>query len=100
MQETLSKISIGLECFGQFVINGCPELVFLNCYHQWSSLVWRNRNRIDSFLYSRDNGTQGYPLAMVVYGICTLLLIKQPKVEFPNVTQLCYTDDSGAMGIF
>ena len=44
--------------------------------------------------------TQGYPLAMVAYGIGVLPLRKRLKVEYPDVTQPWYADDSGALGTF
>ena len=48
----------------------------LNCYHQWSSLVVQNSNGDVSFLHSREGAMQGYPPAMVAYGIVILPLIK------------------------
>ena len=53
-----------------------------------------------SFLYSGEGVTNGYPLDMVAYGIEIILLIKLPKVEFPDITQPWYSDDTGALGTF
>ena len=58
-----------------------------NCYCHWSSLVLRNRNGAASFLHSREGVTQGDPLSMVSYCIGIPPLIKNLKVEFPDVTQ-------------
>ena len=44
--------------------------------------------------------TQGYPLAMVAYGIDIFLLIKKLKALFPHLTQPCYADNDGALGTF
>ena len=44
--------------------------------------------------------TQGYPLAMVSYGIGVLPLIKRLKVEYPDVTQPWYDEDAGAIGMY
>ena len=43
---------------------------------------------------------QGYPLAMVAYGIGILPLIKNMKAKFPAVTQCYYADNFGALGTF
>ena len=53
-----------------------------------------------SFLISREGMTQGYPLAMVAYGIDIFLLIKQLKALFPHLTQPCYAENDGALGTF
>ena len=71
---------------------------FLNCYHQWSLLVFRNGNGTAHFLHSREDVTQGGPLAMAAYGIGVLPLIKRLKSEHPDVTQTWYADDAGVIG--
>ena len=43
---------------------------------------------------------QGDPLEMIAYGIGILRLIKNPKREIPDVTQLWYADNAGALGTF
>ena len=48
---------------------------------------------MSSFLQSREGVTQRYPLAMVAYSIGTVMLIKNLKTEFPDVTQPSYADD-------
>ena len=60
---------------------------FLNCYHHWSFIVFWNRNGTASFLHSKECMTQGGPKAMVSYGIVILLLIKNLKEEYTDVTQ-------------
>ena len=41
---------------------------------------------------------QGYPLAMVDYGLWVLLKTKNLKAAHPDVMQPRYTDDAGALG--
>ena len=69
-----------------------------NCYCHWSSLVLCNRNRTASILNSREGVMQGYPLAMVDYGLWVLLKTKNLKAAHPDVMQPRYTDDAGALG--
>ena len=73
---------------------------FFNCYCHWSSLVLRDGNGTASFLHSKEGMTQGYTLAMILYGIGILLLIKKLKREIPDVTQPWYSDKSGALVTF
>ena len=68
-------------------------LVF-NWYRHWSSLVLRNRNRTTSIIHIREGVTQGDPLAMIVYGIGVLPLIKNLKRAILDVTQPWYADDA------
>ena len=44
--------------------------------------------------------TQGEPLAIIVYGIGIIPLIKNLKREIPDVTHPWYADDAGASGTF
>ena len=44
--------------------------------------------------------TQGEPLAMFAYGVGIIPLNKLLKAEFPDITQPCYADDAGALGMF
>ena len=41
---------------------------------------------------------QGDPLTMVDYGIGIITLIKITKVEFPDITQIWYSDNASALG--
>ena len=41
---------------------------------------------------------QGDPLTMVAYGIGIITLIKITKVEFPDITQIWYSDNASALG--
>ena len=80
----------------------CPfriRFVF-NFYRHWSSLVLQNRNGAASFLHSKEGVMQGDSLAMIVYGIGILPLIKNIKMEIPDVTQPWYAGNSGALGTF
>ena len=47
-----------------------------------------------------EGATQGYPLAMISYGIGVLPLIRELRVAQPCVTQTCYANDEGAGGNF
>ena len=55
---------------------------------------------MESFLHSRKGVSQGYPLAMVAYGIGILPMIKNLQSEFPDATHPCCADDAGALGTF
>ena len=44
--------------------------------------------------------TQGGALYRVAYDIVVLLLIKQLKAEYPDITQPWYTYNTGALGMF
>ena len=70
------------------------------CYCHWSLLVPKNRNCIASFMHSREGVIQGYPIAMVTYGIGIHPLIKLLKSEIPDVTQPCLANNDGALGTF
>ena len=52
------------------------------------------------FLRSKEGVTQGYPLAMIAYGIGVLPLIQELREAHPCVTQPWYADDAGAGGTF
>ena len=51
-------------------------------------------------MHIREGVSQGYPLAMITYGTGILLLIKNPKSEFPDVYQTWYAGDDSALGTF
>ena len=53
-----------------------------------------------SFMLGMEGVTQGYPFAMVTYGIGVLPLIKFPKVAYPDVTKPWYDENGGALGMF
>ena len=76
------------------------DCFFFNWYRHWSLLVLRNVNGTASILNSREGVTQGGPLAMIVYGIGILPLIKNLERAIPDVTHPWYTDDAGALGTF
>ena len=71
-----------------------------NCYRHWSSLVLRNGNGTTIFLHSKEGVTQGVPLAMIVYEIGILPLIKNLKREIPDAAQPWYYDNARALGMF
>ena len=62
--------------------------------------VLKNGNGTDIFLNSRESVTQGDPLAMVVYRIGVLSLIKLLKAAHPVITQPCCADNDCALGVF
>ena len=71
-----------------------------NCYCHWSSLVFRNGNGTASFLHSKEGVTHGDTPVMIACGIGILPLIKNLKLEGPDVTQTWYTDDTRSLGMF
>ena len=72
----------------------------LNCYFHHSYLVLRRWDGKDNIIHRRESVMQGYPLAMVAYGIEILLLIKHLKSTYLDVTQPWYADHAGALGMF
>ena len=66
-------------------------------YYHWSSLVFRNSNRMASFLHNKDDVTHVDPLVMIAYGIIILPLINNFRQEVPDVTQTWYADKAGAL---
>ena len=72
-----------------------------NCYRHWATLVVRDTGEGSGhFLHSKEGMTQGYPLAMISYGIGVLPLIKELHRAHPLLTQPWYADDSGDGGNF
>ena len=62
-------------------------------------VLW-NDNAFASILHNREGVTQGYPPAIIVYGIGILPLIKNLKGEITDVTQTWYADNSRSLGAF
>ena len=71
-----------------------------NCFHHWSLLVLKNRDRVASLLHSSEGVTQGGPLAMFSYGFGVLLFIKKLRSAYPDVTQIWYDDNAGALSMY
>jgi hypothetical protein len=67
-----------------------------NCYKHWAVLVLRGNDGHAAFIFSKAGVTQGEPLSMFAFGIGILPLIRQLKVEFPQVEQPWYADDARA----
>ena len=63
-----------------------------NCCHHWATLVIRTGDGAGHFLYSKEEVTQGDPLAMVEYGLGILPLIYELRTDHPSVTQPWYAD--------
>ena len=53
-----------------------------------------------SLPHIREGVTQGHTLDMVAYVIGVLPLIKQLKVEYPDITYPWYADNALALGTF
>ena len=66
-----------------------------NCYKHWVSLVAHGPSG-DSFSFlSKVGATQGDPLAMIIYGLGLLPLIRMLKIEFADIPfHSWYADDN------
>ena len=53
-----------------------------------------------SFMLGMEGATQGYPFAMVTYGIGVLPLIKCLKAVYPDTIQPWYAEYASALGTF
>ena len=72
-----------------------------NCYRHWATMVVRDMEGGSGHsLYSKEGVTQGYPLAMIAYGIGVLPLIRELRDAYTHVNQTWYADDAGAGGGF
>ena len=47
-----------------------------NCYLQWDTLVIRDGGGTRDLIYRKEGVTQGYPLAIILYGIGVLTLVR------------------------
>ena len=98
--NTFNEINqIIMLCTVQHVCQSRASFVF-NFYYHCSSLILRNMNGTSIFMHSREVVIQGNPLAVIVYTIGILSLIKKLKMEFPGVTHPWYAEDSIVLGIF
>ena len=73
----------------------CPSLAtaLINCYRAPTELF------IDGdVLYSREGTTQGDPLAMPMYALASIPLIKKLHCHIDDVNQVWYADDASAAG--
>ena len=68
-----------------------------SCYRHWLSIVLKNGDSTANILHSREGVIPGYPLAMIVYVIGVLPLIKRLKAAHIVVTKTRHTNDSGAL---
>ena len=71
-----------------------------NCYRHFAILVLRTGSNLFLPIQSREGVTQGDPLAMVMYGVGLLPLIRILKTAISDVHQPWYADDAGAGGHF
>jgi hypothetical protein len=60
----------------------------------------QTQNGTALFIFSMEGPTQGNPLAMFIYGMGLLPLIRRLKGEVDDVSQPWYADDAGAGGKF
>jgi hypothetical protein len=71
-----------------------------NCYRHFAMLVIRTGRGLFLSILSKEGVTQGDPLAMVMYGVGLLPLIRILKKAVSDVHQPWYADDAGAGGRF
>ena len=72
-----------------------------NCYRHWATLLVRDTGDVSGhFLNIKGGVTQGYPLAMIAYGIRVPPVIRELRGAYPLVTQPWYADDEGVGGKF
>ena len=71
-----------------------------NCYCHRSLLLFKNGNGTVNFLQIREDMTQGDPLAIIVYIIGILPLIKKPKQKIPDINHPWYANDAGELCTF
>ena len=69
-----------------------------NCYRHHSTLTIRGDKRTTCHLHSQEGVTQGCPLAMILYAIGLVPLIKILKHKIPNLHNTWYADDGAAGG--
>ena len=65
-----------------------------NCYQHWGTLVCRGLVEA-LILYSKKRETQGDPLAMVIYGLGLLLLIRELARRVTGPRHFWFMDDAG-----
>eukprot|EP00978_Attheya_sp_CCMP212_P030440 scaffold111966_cov57-Attheya_sp.AAC.1 len=68
-----------------------------NCYGHWGTLMVRSQNGTALFIFSIEGTTQGDPLAMFIYGMGLLPLIRRLKREVDNVSQPWYADEASSI---
>lgn len=73
-------------------------LFAFNCYKHCSLLIIHNDHGELCFFYSDTGVTQGCPLAMILYGLLLLPLIRKLKQAFPSLIHLWFADDGNAIG--
>ena len=66
-----------------------------NCYRHWATLVIRSVDGTGQLIFSTEGVTQGYPMAMVAYGMRILPLIRELRESHPGINQPWYVDDAG-----
>ena len=74
-----------------------------NCYRHWSIMVVRttgNTTMAVIIIHSQEGVTQGCPLAMIIYGIGNLPLVRELKQQVPDVIQPWFADDASGGGKF
>ena len=76
------------------------ERFVFNWYRHWYNIGIREGDGAGHFLHSKEGVNQGYPLAMIEYGLGILTFIWDFRTAQPGVTQTWYADDAGVGGTF
>ena len=74
------------------------SLFAFNIYRHHSTLTVRGENRTTSRILSQEGVTQGCPLAMILYALALVPMIKELKSRLPNLQNTWYADDGAARG--
>jgi len=72
----------------------------MNCYKYWPILILRDRNGTTLRIFSKEGVTQGDPIAMFMYGIGIVPMIRKMKELRPNFRDSWYADDGAGQGNF
>ena len=102
MRAMLSMSWIAPQCYGPFVTFGLLVSRFtFNNYKHWSHVILHDSIAGAAVsIFSATGVTQGCPLAMIIYGLTLLPLIRQLQAEFPQLLHLWFADDGTAVGSF
>ena len=73
-------------------------LFVFNCYKHHALLVIHGSTHELQSLPSQTGVAQGCPLAMIVYGLTLLPIIRDLRQSFPRLLHIWYADDSNAAG--
>jgi len=71
-------------------------LFTFNCYKHWTILIAHDPSGAKYTFLSKVGATQGDPIAMIIYALGLLPLIRQLKLEFPTILFHSWYADDGA----